>query len=134
MKPWPLFLTIALTFAVVLLVSGLAAQRKAAGREKTLSAANPSQTLAGVISDAICGRDHAMAGKSDTECTRECVRRGSQHALIVGEKTYILDGGPANKLHEFAGIRVLVSGIVQGEIIHVESVVAEPPEPSHPKQ
>src|SRR5689334_11712130 len=80
------------------------------------------------------GDNFSMAGKSDTECTRECVRRGSQHALIVGEKTYILDGGPANELQEFAGTRVRVSGIIQGATIHVESVVAGPPGPSLPKQ
>jgi hypothetical protein len=117
----------------LLLISTLAAQRKPAGGQSSESAANSAKTLTGVISDAVCGRKHAMPGKSDAECTRECVHRGSQHALIVGEKVYILEGSPADKLDELAGARVLVSGTVQGEIIRVEAVTVEPSGPDHPK-
>lgn len=77
-----------LTIAVLglLLRPGLAAWREPLGGQGSESAAKDAKRLTGVISDAICGRKHAMAGKSDAECTRECVRRGSQHALIVGDK------------------------------------------------
>ena len=43
------------------------------------------------------------------------------------------EGSPADKLDEFAGVRVLVSGTVQGETIRVESVVVEASGPGHPK-
>ena len=124
-----------LTIAVLglLLSTGLAERREPPGGQRSGSVAKDRKKLIGVISDAICGRKHAMAGKSDAECTRECVRRGSQHALIVGEKVYILEGGPADKLNEFAGVRVVVSGTVQGETNRVESVVVEASGPGRPK-
>src|SRR5258707_9340612 len=103
MKLLPQFLTI--TIVGLLFSPGLVAQRSPAGEPSSKSAVpNPNkETLAGVISDAVCGWKHAMPGRTDAGCTRECVRRGSQHALIVGEKVYILEGIRADKLDELAG-------------------------------
>jgi|SRR5882724_11926681 len=131
MKLLPHFL--ALTVVGLLLSPGFAAWRKPAAGQNSKSAANNMKTLTGVISDAVCGRKHVMPGRSDFECTKECVHRGSQHALIVGEKVYILEGSPADKVDEFGGARVLVSGKVQGDIIRVKSVTAESLQPSQSK-
>src|SRR6266478_5814135 len=102
MKPSPNFLSTVLSTAVVFLLlrAGLVAQYEAAPGGISKSGANHTTILTGVIGDAICGRKHAMGGKSDAECTRECVRRGSQYALIVGEKVYVLEGGPTGKLND----------------------------------
>jgi len=35
------------------------------------------QTLTGTLGDDMCGKKHMMPGKSDAECTRECVKAGS---------------------------------------------------------
>lgn len=35
-------------------------------------------TLTGRVSDAMCGAKHTMAG-SDAECTRACVKKGSDY-------------------------------------------------------
>ena len=80
MKPSPNFLSTAfsteLSIAVVflLLSAGLEAQYEAAPGGISKFGAKHTTTLTGVVGDAICGRKHAMGGKSDAECTRECVR------------------------------------------------------------
>jgi hypothetical protein len=48
-------------------------------------AAGKSQTLTGEVSDAMCGAKHEMKGKA-AECTRACMKHGSQYALVVGDK------------------------------------------------
>jgi hypothetical protein len=112
--------------AVALIVpAGLAAQGKSPHAQSPVSSSKRTQTLTGVIGDAVCGRKHAMGGKSDADCTRECVRRGSQYILIAGERIHILKGAPGDKLDRWAGARVVVSGTVQGDTILVTSVTAE---------
>jgi hypothetical protein len=124
-----------LTITVVALAfrPGLMAQRSPAAEPSSKSAAPNREALTGVIGDALCGWKHAMPRRTNAECTRECVRRGSQHALIVGEKVYILEGARAGKLDELAGARVLVSGTVQGDTIRVKSVTLASLRPSHSK-
>jgi len=124
---------LALAMVGLRLSPGLAMQRNPDGEQGSRSTANSEKILTGVVSDALCGRKHAMAGKSAAECTRECVRRGSQHALIVGPELYILEGGSADKLDELAGATVLVSGTVQGDTIRVKSITPQSARPSHSK-
>jgi hypothetical protein len=65
------------TIAIILLVS--------AG----LAAADKDQTFTGTVSDVMCGAKHTMMpGKPDAECTRECVKAGTDFALVVGGKVY----------------------------------------------
>jgi hypothetical protein len=112
--------------AVMLLPGAvLAVMCQPAWAQSPHATANHATTVTGVIGDAVCGRKHAMHGKSDTECTRQCVRLGSRYALIAPEKIYILQGGPANALDKLAGARVLVFGAVDGGTIHVKSIRAE---------
>ena len=59
--------------------------------------------------------------KSASECTRECVKKGTKYALVVGEKVYTLDGHEA-ELDKLAGERATVNGSVMGEMVTVESV------------
>ncbi len=116
-----------LAIAVALLLPGvwLLVQCKPACAQSSHSAANHATTVTGVIGDAVCGRKHAMGGKSDAECTRECVGRGSKYALIAGDKIYILEDGPAEALDRLAGARALVVGTVEGDTIRVKSIAAE---------
>ena len=61
--------------------------------------------------------------KSAAECTRECVKKGTKYALVVGKKVYTLDGHEA-ELDKLAGERATVKGSVMGEMVMVHSVVA----------
>ncbi|MGA7293783.1 MAG: hypothetical protein WBW53_19970 [Terriglobales bacterium] len=88
-------------------------------------AADKKQTLTGEVSDAMCGAKHQMPGKA-AECTRACIAHGSQYALVVGDKVYILqtsDQAALDKLNELAGAKAKVTGEVDGTTMTVKSVV-----------
>ena len=85
-------------------------------------AADKPQTFTGKISDAMCGAQHMMAGASDADCTRACVKQGSKYALVVGDNVYTLEGGDAAMLDKLAGQNAAVSGTVKGKTITVASV------------
>lgn len=78
-------------------------------------------TLTGVISDSMCGAKHMATDKTAAECTRECVKQGSDYALVVGTKVYTLKGN-ASDFDKYAGERVTVKGAVSGDTIKAESV------------
>lgn len=84
------------------------------------------KTFTGTVSDAMCGAAHAMAG-SPAECTRACVSKGSNYALVVGEKVYTLettDKATLETLNKEAGNKVTVTGTDKGDAITVNSVAA----------
>ena len=85
-------------------------------------AADKPQTFTGKISDAMCGAQHMMAGASDADCTRACVKQGSKYALVVGDNVYTLQGGDAAMLDKLAGQSAAVSGTLKGKTIVVASV------------
>ena len=78
-------------------------------------------TFNGVITDSMCGAKHMMKDKSAAECTRICVKQGSDYALVVGNKVYTLKGN-ASDLDKYAGERVTVKGSVSGNTIYAESI------------
>src|ERR1700751_2493103 len=51
--------------------------------------AHSSQTLTGTVSDAMGGAHHMMQGASAAQCTRECVKQGSDFALVSAGKVYV---------------------------------------------
>ena len=79
------------------------------------------KTLTGVVSDSMCGAKHMAKDKSAAECTRECVKAGSDYALVVGEKIYPLKGDKA-ELDKYAGQRATVKGTLDGNNINVQSI------------
>src|SRR5437588_4710757 len=81
------------------------------------------RTLTGIVSDSMCGAKHMAKDKSAADCTRECVKSGSDYALVVGEKVYTLKGNAA-VLDKYAGEQVTVKGTVSGNTITAESVTA----------
>jgi hypothetical protein len=85
-------------------------------------AADKPQGFTGKVSDAMCGAHHMMAGSSDADCTRACVKQGSKYALVVGDEVYTLEGGDAAALDKLAGQRATVSGTLKGKTITVASV------------
>jgi hypothetical protein len=85
-------------------------------------AADKPQSFTGKVSDAMCGAHHMMAGSSDADCTRACVKQGSKYALVVGDDVYTLEGGDAAALDKLAGQKATVSGTLKGKTITVASV------------
>jgi hypothetical protein len=92
----------------------------------TALAADKPQTFTGKVSDAMCGASHMMAGDAAT-CVRECVKKGSKYALLVGDKVYTLDTSDKTALGELdklADRQAKVTGQANGDVIAVSSVAA----------
>ena len=85
--------------------------------------AQATQTLTGTVSDAMCGAHHMMKDATAAQCTRECVKKGSDFALVSGGKVYTLKGDKI-QLDKFAGENVVVKGKVSGTTISVDSIAA----------
>jgi hypothetical protein len=80
------------------------------------------QTLTGIVSDTMCGAKHMMPNVSAAQCTRECVKQGSDFGLVSGDKMYTLKGD-SKMIDKFAGQKVTVKGDVSGATISVNSIV-----------
>jgi hypothetical protein len=87
------------------------------------SAADKPETLKGQVSETMCGAKHPMPDAA--ACTRACVKKGSDYALVVGEKIYTLkttDKAALDQLDKLAGQDASVTGTVKGETVEVSSV------------
>lgn len=62
-----------------------------------------------------------MTNVSPAQCTRECVKQGSDYALVSNGKVYTLKGD-AKQIDKYAGQKVSVSGSVSGNVIIVSSI------------
>ena len=85
--------------------------------------AQSSQTLTGTVSDTMCGAQHMMKDVSAAKCTRECVKQGSDYALVSGGKVYTLKG-KSSELDKYAGQNVTLIGKVSGNTVTVDSISA----------
>ncbi len=85
------------------------------------SAATP-QTFTGTVSDSMCGAKHMLPGKTDAECTRECVKAKGKYALVIDKHVYTL-AGAQDDLSPMAGKRVRITGEATGATIKVQSIV-----------
>lgn len=88
-------------------------------------AASP-QTFTGVITDSMCGKDHAMMKVTpDSKCVRECVKQGSKYALFDGKEVYVLSDQKAPEA--FVGQRVKITGTLyeKTKILKVDAISAE---------
>ncbi len=90
-----------------------------------VAAAANQQTFTGVITDSMCGKEHAMMKVSpDTKCVLECVKGGSKYALFDGTNTYVLSDQKTPE--QFAGQRVEIAGTLfeKTKILKVDSISA----------
>jgi hypothetical protein len=83
--------------------------------------AQATQTITGAVTDAMCGAHHMMKDMTPAQCTRACVKEGSDYALVSGGKVYTLKGDKA-QFDKFAGKNITVKGKVSGATILVESI------------
>jgi hypothetical protein len=113
---------LALVSAAVLLLAtlALAQSSKKSPAPKTSTA---EQSFSGTVSDSMCGKNHMMAGSSPADCTRACVKEGSDYALVSGDKVYTLKGDKA-AIDKFAGAEATVKGKLSGTTIEVASISA----------
>lgn len=82
------------------------------------------KAFTGNISDKMCGLKHMMPGKSDKECTLECVQGGSKFVLADTAAGKVYDLSDQEKPKEFAGQKVKVTGTLKGSTITVASIEA----------
>jgi len=101
------FVLLLLTFVLVLMVASVAF-------------AADAQTVNGWISDSKCGVKGANA--TSEACTKKCIAAGASAVLVTDsdQKVLAIDNPDALKGHE--GHHVAVTGHVDGDKIHVESV------------
>src|SRR5437870_12811223 len=112
-----------LTFSMMLMAAQMQMPASSPGTTKPAEASAAPKTLTGTVSDSMCGAHHMEKDKSAAECTRECVKKGTKYALVVGKKVYTLDGHEV-ELDKLAGERATVRGRVMGGMVMVESVAA----------
>lgn len=79
------------------------------------------QTLTGTVSDSMCGAKHMMTNMTAAQCTRECVKQGSDYALVSAGKVYTLKGD-TKQIDKYAGQNVTVTGDVSGTTLTVRSI------------
>ena len=94
----------------------------AAGLAVPVAAKAGTKTFVGSISDAMCGAKHMMPGKSDKDCTLECVKAGSKYVFVdlASQKVYQLSD--QKKPEEYAGQKVKVTGTLKGDTISVTAM------------
>ena len=80
-----------------------------------------SQIVEGVVSDSMCGKTHMMPGKTATQCTEECIKKGSNYVLVAGDKTFTLAGKKA-AIAPFAGKHVRVQGNLIDKTLTVTAI------------
>lgn len=83
------------------------------------------QTYSGVITDTMCGANHAaMKVTPDAKCVRDCVRDSKtfQHALLEGKALY--KPSDQETPAKFAGQKVKVTGVLYAKtnILQVQRI------------
>jgi hypothetical protein len=82
--------------------------------------AGDAQTVNGWVSDSKCGAKGANAKAA--ECTKKCIAAGASPVVVTDtdQKVLTVDNPDALKGHE--GHHVAVTGHIDGDKIHVDSV------------
>ncbi len=83
--------------------------------------AQAKQTITGTVTDSMCGSHHMMKNLTAAQCTRECVKQGSDFALATGSKIYTLKGDKA-QFDRYAGQTVKIKGTIAGSDLTVDTI------------
>lgn len=90
-----------------------------------IAGAANQQTFTGVITDSMCGKDHAMMKVTpDSKCVTECVKHGNRYALYDGKTAYVLSDQKTPE--QYAGQKVKITGTFneKTKILQVDSISA----------
>ena len=79
-----------------------------------------AESWKGTISDEMCSTKHVAATPADIACAQKCVKMGSPAVFISDGKVYKIENQDAVKEH--IGHKVILSGTMKGDSIHVDSV------------
>ena len=87
-----------------------------------------TMTMAGMISDSMCGASHAKmtAGHpnmTDRDCTLACAKAGAKYVFVSDGKVYQIANQNQPDLAKEAGDKVSLTGDVNGETITVSKVM-----------
>jgi hypothetical protein len=86
----------------------------------SVSFAGDAQTVNGWVSDSKCGVKGANAGAE--ACTKKCIGAGASPVVVSDKDQTVLTVDNPDALKEHYGHHVAVTGHVDGDKIHVESV------------
>jgi hypothetical protein len=85
------------------------------------ASAQSNQTLTGTVSDVMCGAHHMIQGATPAQCTRKCLKQGSDFALVSGGQVYTLNGDKS-QFDKLVGQKVTIKGKVNGAKLMVDSI------------
>src|SRR5271157_3704158 len=86
----------------------------------SVSFASDAQTVNGWISDSKCGAKGANAGAE--ACTKKCIAAGATPVVVIDKDQKVLTVDNPDALKEHYGHHVAVTGHIDGDKIHVDSV------------
>jgi len=86
----------------------------------SVSFASDAQTVNGWVSDSKCGVKGANAGAE--ACTKKCIAGGEKAVLVTDKDQKVLAVDNPDALKDHLGHHVAVTGHVDGDKIHVDSV------------
>jgi hypothetical protein len=107
--------------ATVVLLALLVSLSAQVGRVDAQSAAS-KQTWQGFVTDTHCGTNCQVTKdmKPDKQCVDRCARKGSKYGLWVGHGVFELE--PQKEAARYAAKDVSVTGTLDGETIHIDSI------------
>lgn len=86
----------------------------------SVSFASDAQTVNGWVSDSKCGAKGANAGAE--ACTKKCIAAGATPVVVTDKDQKVLMVDNPDALKDHYGHHVAVTGHVDGDKIHVDSV------------
>ncbi len=86
----------------------------------TVSFAGDAQTVNGWVSDSKCGAKGANAGAA--ACTKKCIEGGASPVVVTDKDQKVLMVDNPDALKDHYGHHVAVTGHIDGDKIHVDSV------------
>jgi hypothetical protein len=86
----------------------------------SVSFAGDAQTVNGWVSDSKCGAKGANVGAE--ACTKKCIGAGASPVVVSDKDQTVLTVDNPDALKEHYGHHVAVTGHIDGDKIHVESV------------
>jgi hypothetical protein len=101
------FVLLLLAFALILLTASVVF-------------AGDAKTVNGWISDSKCGVKGANAGAE--ACTKKCIAEGASPVVVTDKDQKVLSVENPDALKDHYGHHVAVTGHIDGDKIHVESV------------
>src|ERR1700686_5912275 len=89
-----------------------------------------TMTMAGMISDSMCGASHAKmtaghAGMTDRDCALACVKAGGKYVFVSDGKVYKIANQELALLQVHAGHTVQLTGDMKGDTITVANITMD---------